>query len=68
MQNWKKYFQPVASKDKELVAYCFIGQTASVVYLAGREPATAWSYTMGLRRSGADWEPADGNNQEIIII
>lgn len=33
----EKYFQPVASKDKELVAYCFIGQTASVVYLAGRE-------------------------------
>jgi thiosulfate/3-mercaptopyruvate sulfurtransferase len=30
------YFTPVASKDKELVAYCFIGQTASVVYLAGR--------------------------------
>jgi thiosulfate/3-mercaptopyruvate sulfurtransferase len=33
----EKYFQPVASKDQELVAYCFIGQTASVVYLAGRE-------------------------------
>ena len=33
----EKYFAPVASKDKELVAYCFIGQTASVVYLAGRE-------------------------------
>lgn len=33
----EKYFQPVASKEKELVAYCFIGQTASVVYLAGRE-------------------------------
>ena len=31
------YFAPVASKDKELVAYCFIGQTASVVYLAGRQ-------------------------------
>jgi thiosulfate/3-mercaptopyruvate sulfurtransferase len=30
------YFTPVASKDKELVAYCFIGQTASVVYMAGR--------------------------------
>jgi thiosulfate/3-mercaptopyruvate sulfurtransferase len=30
------YFSPVASKDKELVAYCFIGQTATVVYFAGR--------------------------------
>lgn len=30
------FFTPVASTDKELVAYCFIGQTASVVYLAGR--------------------------------
>lgn len=32
----QSYFAPVASKDKELVSYCFIGQTASVVYLAGR--------------------------------
>jgi thiosulfate/3-mercaptopyruvate sulfurtransferase len=31
-----QYFEPVASKDKELVTYCFIGQTASVVYMAGR--------------------------------
>jgi thiosulfate/3-mercaptopyruvate sulfurtransferase len=30
------YFAPVAPKDKELVTYCFIGQTASVVYMAGR--------------------------------
>ena len=30
------YFSPVASPDKELVTYCFIGQTASVVYMAGR--------------------------------
>jgi thiosulfate/3-mercaptopyruvate sulfurtransferase len=30
------YFTPVASKDKEIVTYCFIGQTATVVYLAGR--------------------------------
>jgi len=30
------YFVPVASTDKELITYCFIGQTASVVYLAGR--------------------------------
>lgn len=32
----EKYFMPVATKDKEIVTYCFIGQTASVVYLAGR--------------------------------
>jgi thiosulfate/3-mercaptopyruvate sulfurtransferase len=30
------YFTPVADKSKEIVAYCFIGQTASVVYMAGR--------------------------------
>ncbi len=31
------YFTPVApDRNKELVAYCFIGQTASVVYMAGR--------------------------------
>jgi len=30
------FFTPVATKDKEVVAYCFIGQTASVVYMAGR--------------------------------
>lgn len=30
------YFSSVAEKDKELVTYCFIGQTASVVYMAGR--------------------------------
>jgi thiosulfate/3-mercaptopyruvate sulfurtransferase len=31
------YFTPVAdTKSKELVTYCFIGQTASVVYMAGR--------------------------------
>jgi thiosulfate/3-mercaptopyruvate sulfurtransferase len=31
------YFTPVApDKGKELVTYCFIGQTASVVYMAGR--------------------------------
>lgn len=33
----ESYFTPVAKdKSKELVTYCFIGQTASVVYLAGR--------------------------------
>jgi thiosulfate/3-mercaptopyruvate sulfurtransferase len=31
------YFTAVTdTKDKELVTYCFIGQTASVVYMAGR--------------------------------
>lgn len=31
------YFSPaVPDKSKEVVAYCFIGQTASVVYMAGR--------------------------------
>ncbi len=33
----QKYFEPVVpDKNKELVTYCFIGQTASVVYMAGR--------------------------------
>jgi thiosulfate/3-mercaptopyruvate sulfurtransferase len=32
------YFQPVVpEKEKEVITYCFIGQTASVVYLAGRQ-------------------------------
>ena len=31
-----EYFKGVATPDKELVTYCFIGQTASVVYMAGR--------------------------------
>jgi thiosulfate/3-mercaptopyruvate sulfurtransferase len=35
-EELKNYFDPVASADKELVTYCFIGQTASVVYMAGR--------------------------------
>jgi thiosulfate/3-mercaptopyruvate sulfurtransferase len=31
------YFTPVVpDKDKEIVAYCFIGQTACAVYMAGR--------------------------------
>lgn len=31
------YFNPISTdKEKEIVMYCFIGQTASVVYLAGR--------------------------------
>lgn len=31
------YFTPVVpDKNKEIVTYCFIGQTASVVYMAGR--------------------------------
>lgn len=36
LDSLEKYFTPVASKEKELVTYCFIGQTASVVYMAGR--------------------------------
>jgi len=32
----QQYFVPIASKDKELISYCFIGQSASIVYLAGR--------------------------------
>ena len=36
LPDLQNYFNPVASKDKELVVYCFIGQTASVVYMAGR--------------------------------
>jgi thiosulfate/3-mercaptopyruvate sulfurtransferase len=36
MDSLSYYFTPVAARDKELVTYCFIGQTASVVYLAGR--------------------------------
>ena len=37
VEQLQPYFTPVdESKKKELVAYCFIGQTASVVYMAGR--------------------------------
>jgi thiosulfate/3-mercaptopyruvate sulfurtransferase len=36
LDSLQTYFAPVATKQKELVAYCFIGQTASVVYMAGR--------------------------------
>lgn len=32
----KSFFTPISTPDKELVTYCFIGQTASVVYVAGR--------------------------------
>jgi thiosulfate/3-mercaptopyruvate sulfurtransferase len=35
-EQLQTYFEPVAPKNKELVTYCFIGQTASVVYMAGR--------------------------------
>jgi thiosulfate/3-mercaptopyruvate sulfurtransferase len=35
-EELQNYFTPVATKDREIVTYCFIGQTASVVYLAGR--------------------------------
>jgi thiosulfate/3-mercaptopyruvate sulfurtransferase len=36
VEDLKSYFNPVAASDKELITYCFIGQTASVVYMAGR--------------------------------
>jgi len=36
LDSLQAYFTPVAKTDKELVTYCFIGQTASVVYMAGR--------------------------------
>ncbi len=37
VEQLQPYFTPVdATKGKELVTYCFVGQTASVVYLAGR--------------------------------
>lgn len=36
LDELRNYFSPVAGADKELVTYCFIGQTASVVYMAGR--------------------------------
>jgi thiosulfate/3-mercaptopyruvate sulfurtransferase len=36
LDQLQAYFTPVAPKEKELVTYCFIGQTASVVYMAGR--------------------------------
>lgn len=36
VEQLQPYFAQVAPKDKELVTYCFIGQTASVVYMAGR--------------------------------
>jgi len=36
LDSLQTYFTPVATKEKELVTYCFIGQTASVVYIAGR--------------------------------
>jgi thiosulfate/3-mercaptopyruvate sulfurtransferase len=36
LEELKPYFETVAAPDKELVTYCFIGQTASVVYMAGR--------------------------------
>jgi thiosulfate/3-mercaptopyruvate sulfurtransferase len=36
LDSLQAYFTPVATTDKELVTYCFIGQTASVVYIAGR--------------------------------
>lgn len=37
LEQLEGYFNPVVpDKKKEIVTYCFIGQTASVVYMAGR--------------------------------
>ena len=36
IDSLQRYFAPVAKKGDEIVTYCFIGQTASVVYMAGR--------------------------------
>lgn len=37
MEQLNGYFEPVVpNKKNEIVTYCFIGQTASVVYMAGR--------------------------------
>jgi thiosulfate/3-mercaptopyruvate sulfurtransferase len=36
LDSLQRYFTSVAKQGDELVTYCFIGQTASVVYLAGR--------------------------------
>lgn len=36
LDSLRSYFAPVATPEKEMVTYCFIGQTASVVYMAGR--------------------------------
>lgn len=44
LPDLQNYFTPVAAKEKELVVYCFIGQTASVLYMAGR----MLGYTMKL--------------------
>ncbi|HEY3429895.1 MAG TPA: sulfurtransferase [Cyclobacteriaceae bacterium] len=48
----QRYFTPVVpDKKSEVVAYCFIGQTASVLYLAGRV-------------AGYDMKVYDGSMQE----
>jgi thiosulfate/3-mercaptopyruvate sulfurtransferase len=36
LDSLRTYFVPVVSPEKEVVTYCFIGQTASVIYMAGR--------------------------------
>ncbi|MBI3483410.1 MAG: sulfurtransferase [Bacteroidetes bacterium] len=35
-EQLQAYFTPVSEAKKPMVVYCFIGQTASVVYMAGR--------------------------------
>jgi thiosulfate/3-mercaptopyruvate sulfurtransferase len=36
VDSLKVHFDAVTSSPKEMITYCFIGQTASVVYMAGR--------------------------------
>jgi thiosulfate/3-mercaptopyruvate sulfurtransferase len=36
VDSLQRYFAPVAKQGEEIVTYCFIGQTACVVYMAGR--------------------------------
>ena len=36
LDSLEHYFKPVAKPGNEIVTYCFIGQTACVVYMAGR--------------------------------
>ena len=57
------YFTPVApDKSKEVVTYCFIGQTASVVYMAGR----MLGYSMKLYDGSLqEWSRLDNLPKEV---
>jgi thiosulfate/3-mercaptopyruvate sulfurtransferase len=59
------YFTPVVpDKKQEVVTYCFIGQTASVVYLAGR----ILGYDMKLYDgSMQEWSRVDGLPMEVTV-